>query len=105
MKNAFVQLCLVILVITGIHAMRLIKANTINGKVSAPSALQYAWAVKGADSVIVAADHGNFSIKVSPGIWKVLLHTRSPYRNQEIDNIIVTDGHSTDLGEIILQPN
>ncbi len=102
MKNAFVQLCLVVLVITGIHAIRLIKANTINGKVSAPNALQFAWAIKGSDSVIVGADNGTFSLKVKPGIWKVLLHNKNPYKNIIINNVIVKDGRSTDLGEIIL---
>ncbi len=103
MKNAIVQLCLVVLVITGIHAMRLIKANTINGKVSSPDALQFAWAVNGNDSVIVAANNGNFSLKVKPGIWKVLLHTKSPYKNMVISHVIVSEGRSTDLGDIRLE--
>jgi hypothetical protein len=103
MKNAFVQLCLVVLVITGIHAMRLIKANTIQGKVSVPYALQFAWAVQGKDSIIVAAEEGNFTLKVKPGVWKVLLHLRSPYKNMVITNIKVSDGHITDLGEIKLE--
>ncbi|HLK31038.1 MAG TPA: hypothetical protein VKT28_20840 [Puia sp.] len=102
MKNAFVQLCLIVLVITGIHAMRLIKANTINGKVNSPEALEFAWAIKGSDSVIVAASNGYFSLRVQPGIWKVLLHTKNPYKNIIINNVLVSDGRSTELGEIKL---
>jgi len=102
MKNAIVQLCLVVLVITGIHAMRLIKANTINGKVSSPNALQFAWAINGTDSVIVAASNGTFSLKVKPGIWKVLLHTKNPYKNMVIEHVMVSEGKSTDLGDIRL---
>jgi hypothetical protein len=103
MKNAFVQLCLVVLVITGIHAMRLIRANTINGKVNAPNALQFVWAIQGKDSVIVGGVDGTFSLKVKPGIWTVLLHTKNPYKNRVIENVVVNEGRSTDLGEIILQ--
>ncbi|HVM89852.1 MAG TPA: hypothetical protein VMT76_16820 [Puia sp.] len=102
MKNAFVQLCLILLVITGVHAMKLIRSNTISGKVNAPNALQFAWAIQDKDSVIVACPKGAFTLKVKPGVWRVLLHTKFPYKNQVIDNVVVNAGRSTDLGEIIL---
>ena len=62
MKNTMVQLCLVVMVITGIHAMRLMRANTINGKVSFPNALQFAWAIQGKDSIIVSGINGTFAL-------------------------------------------
>ncbi len=102
MRNAIVQLCFIVMVITGIHAMRLMQANTINGKVASPDALQYVWAVQGKDSVIVAAYRGQFALKVKPGVWKVLLHTQTPYKNMVIENVVVSDGKATDLGEIKL---
>jgi hypothetical protein len=102
MRNAIVQLCLIVMVITGIHAMRLMQANTINGKVASPDALQFVWAVQGKDSVIVPAIHGEFALKVKPGVWKLLLHTQTPYKNMVIENVVVSDGKATDLGEIKL---
>jgi hypothetical protein len=102
MRNAIVQLCFVVMVITGIHAMRLMQANTITGNVSSPTALQYVWAIQGKDSVIAPAVNGNFALKVTPGIWKLLLHTKSHYKNMAIDSVIVNDGKATDLGEIKL---
>ncbi|MBS1947673.1 MAG: hypothetical protein JST47_07875 [Bacteroidetes bacterium] len=103
MKNAVVQLCFVLLAITSLHAMKQIKSNTIVGKVSAPGALEYAWAIHDKDSVIVAASNGTFNLKVKPGVWKVLLHTKTPYKNEVIHNVVVSEGHSTNLGEIILE--
>ena len=96
------QLCLVVMVITGIHAMRLIHANTINGRVQSPDALQFVWAIQGKDSVIAQAVNGVFVLKVKPGAWKVLLHTQTPYKNMVIDKVVVSDGKATDLGEIKL---
>jgi hypothetical protein len=102
MRNTIVQLCLIVTVITGIHAMRLMQANTINGRVVSPDALEFVWAVQGKDSVIVAAIRGEFALKVKPGVWKLLLHTQTPYKNMIIENVVVTDGKATDLGEIKL---
>lgn len=102
MKNAIVQLCLIVMAITGIHAMRLMQANTISGRVISPDALQFVWAVQGKDSVIAPAFRGQFALKVKPGIWKLLLHTQTPYKNMVIENVIVSDGKATDLGEIKL---
>lgn len=102
MRNAIVQLCLIVMVITGVHAMRLMQANTINGKVPTADALRFVWAIQGKDSVIAPAINGSFALKVKPGIWKVLLHTKYPYKNMVIDHVIVNDGKATDLGEIKL---
>ena len=102
MRNAMVQLCMVVLAISGIHAMKLINGNTIIGKVASPDALTYVWAVNDKDSIIVPATNGSFSVKVKPGRWKLMLHTISPYKDLVIENVIVTEGKPTNLGEIKL---
>ena len=96
------QLCLIVMVITGIHAMRLMQANTIYGRVISPDALEFVWAIQGKDSVIVPAIRGEFVLKVKPGVWKLLLHTQTHYKNMVIENVVVSDGKATDLGEIKL---
>jgi hypothetical protein len=82
--------------------MKMINGNTIIGKVASPDALTYVWAVSGQDSIIAPAINGSFSVKVKPGRWKLLLHTISPYKDQVIENVLVTEGRPTNLGEIKL---
>ena len=103
MKNAFLQLCIILLAISGIHAIRLLNSNTIIGQVSSPDALTYVWAIQNQDSVIAQSENGKFAIKVKPGKWDVLLHTNSPYKNMLITNVTVTADRPTNLGEIKLQ--
>jgi len=75
----------------------------INGTIDPPEGARKIWAISGTDSVQGAPLTGAFSIDVKPGNWSLLVEAVSPYKNAVINNILVLESQSTDVGVIKLR--
>ena len=75
----------------------------IQGSIEPPDGAKRMWAISTRDTIpIVPNTAGIFLAEVKPGAWKLVIEARSPYSNTERDNIVVTDGQVTDIGNIKL---
>ena len=102
MRKALLELCLIVLAITGIHTLKIMQSCSINGKVYPAGAVKSVVAVNGTDSVITISENGNFALMVRPGVWKVIFAMNKQTRNVVRENVQVTEGKSINLGEIRL---
>jgi hypothetical protein len=74
--------------------------SSIYGNIEPPEAAKMVWAVSGKDSLSVAPETGKFSIAVTPGTWTIHIEAVSPYKDIILENIVVSEGRSTNAGVI-----
>jgi hypothetical protein len=74
----------------------------IHGLIDPADGANKVWAIQGTDSVSAIPASGKFAMEVSPGNWTVLVEAISPYKNAVVNNIVVLENQSTDVGIIKL---
>ena len=78
-------------------------ASSIQGKVSPGWYAVNAWAISATDTLYTTVTDGNFDfLNAKPGVYRIIIEARSPYRHIAKDNVIVREGQETDL-ELSLQ--
>ena len=78
--------------------------GTIKGKISPSAAATGVWAIAGMDTIKVPVNSGMFTVnEVKPGTYKLVVQAIAPYRNFEKEGVVVGDGGTTDVGELVLQ--
>jgi hypothetical protein len=77
--------------------------SSITGKLKPVDGAESLWLVSGKDSVKHAIVAGSFSISVNPGIYKLVIDSKSPYQDVLMENLEVKPGMTLDLGEIFLK--
>jgi hypothetical protein len=103
MKMNFLKLCAILVGISGLHAIKILRAPSISGVVIPENKVKNIWAVQGRDSTEVSNEDGSFNIKVKPGIWKIIIYSKESYqKNTVLDQIEATEGKNINLGEINL---
>jgi hypothetical protein len=61
-------------------------------------------AVSSTDTLKAAINEGTFTISDVPaGTYRVIIEAKPPYKNAAKDGVTVTDGQTTDVGEIKLE--
>jgi hypothetical protein len=101
MRRGILELCLLIVVIIGIHAQRAMHSGTIEGSVYPADITPSVVAVKGSDSVKTFSNDGHFGMRLQPGIWKVIFAVKNPARGHLVEkNVHVMEGERINLGEI-----
>jgi hypothetical protein len=80
------------------------KPTSIKGKITPAFYGVNAWAISETDTLYTSISDGSFEFpNAEPGIYKLIIEARSPYRNMAKEGIIVNEGQSTDIGELTLQ--
>lgn len=103
MKNAIVQLCLVIIGISSIHAVRLLQTSSFHLKLFPADGADRVWAIQGRDSVEMLNVNGEYILRsINPGHWQVRVEANEPYQNARYTIRDVKPGIDMDLGEIRL---
>ncbi|HEY4110155.1 hypothetical protein [Puia sp.] len=103
MRNAMVQLCLVIIGISSIHAVKLLQTSSFHVRTYPLDAADRVWAVQGRDSVEMMNINGEYILRsINPGHWLISVEANEPYRNARFDVSDVKPGMDVDLGEIRL---
>ena len=78
-------------------------AQVITGRVSPANGAEIVWVIGAKDSLSGPIVSGIFSLAVDPGIFKLIVDARSPYKDVMLDNLTVKQNQTLDVGEIILQ--
>ncbi|MBS1597792.1 MAG: carboxypeptidase regulatory-like domain-containing protein [Bacteroidetes bacterium] len=77
--------------------------GTVKGTVSPAEGATRAWIISSSDTLKTSVNQGSFEIPdVKPGTYKVIIEAKPPYKNVAKDGITVTDGQTTEVGEIKL---
>jgi hypothetical protein len=96
------ELCLIIMVVIGIHAERLLHNGSIEGRISPSKASPSVIAVRGNDSVKVVSNNGHFGMELRPGDWKLIFAVKDYNGNSTEKKVQVLEGQRINLGEIRL---
>jgi|SRR5580704_6306328 hypothetical protein len=98
------KLCAILLVISSLHAIKIMRSPSIKGVIIPENKLKNIWMVQGRDSTEVNNEDGSFNVKVKPGVWKIIINTKETYQKTAVlYQIEATEGKNIDLGEINLQ--
>lgn len=96
------ELCLIIIVVIGIHAERLLHNGSIEGRVSPAMTSSSIIAVRGQDSVKVISNDGHFGMELQPGDWRLIFAVNELYGISTEKKVQVLEGKHINLGEIRL---
>ncbi|HVS97051.1 MAG TPA: hypothetical protein VHE54_11230 [Puia sp.] len=103
MRSAIVQLFLVIVGVSGIHAVRLLQTSSFHVRLLPFNAADRVWAIQGKDSIQMTNVNGEYIVRsVKPGSWQVSVEANGPYRNASYRAANIKPGTDIDLGEIRL---
>ncbi|WP_325588634.1 hypothetical protein [Puia sp.] len=104
MRNAMVQLCLVIIGVSSIHAVKLLQTSSFHVRTFPAEGADRVWAVQGKDSVEMMNINGEYILRsINPGRWEISIEANEPYSNTRLNVSDVKPGSDVDLGEIRLQ--
>jgi hypothetical protein len=96
------ELCLIIVVVIGIHAERLLHSGSIEGRISPPKSSPSVIAVRGNDSVKVVSNNGHFGMELQPGDWRLIFAVKDYNGIPTEKKVQVLEGQRINLGEIRL---
>ena len=91
---------IIILVAIALHAYKAFQTSGISGRISPKDAGEIMLAIQGTDTSKTVPANGFFMLEAKPGIYKVIVDAKQPYKDVLVESIEVTTGKITDLGEI-----
>jgi hypothetical protein len=104
MRNAIVQLVLVIIGISSIHAVRLLQTSSFHVRMYPADGAGRVWAIQGKDSLEMMNMNGQYFLRtINPGRWQISVEANTPYRDARFNVGDVKPGTDMDLGEIRLR--
>ena len=102
MRNAVVQLVLVIIGISSIHAARLLATSSFHLRIDPVGSADKVQAIQGHDTLEMTKTNGGYLVRwINPGRWQVLVKASAPYKDCRY-NLTVGPGEDRDLGVIRL---
>jgi hypothetical protein len=104
MKFTGIKLAAVTFAAAGLFAFNSLRSGSIKGTVSPADGAVRAWAESSTDTLRAPIINGSYEISdAKPGTYKLIIEAKPPYKNAAKDGINVTDGQSSDAGEIKLE--
>lgn len=103
MKKSMLNFGIAMISVAGIFAFTTTTQTSITGKVSPAEGAETVWAISGKDSTKGAISSGAFALEVKPGMYKVIVDAKDPYKDVTLENLEVKQGQPIDVGEIVLQ--
>src|ERR1700742_114691 len=103
MRNAIVQLVLVIIGVSSIHAVKLLQTSSFHMRMSPANGAERVWAIQGKDSIEMTNVNGEYFLRsINPGKWEVSIDAKAPYHATRLEVTDMRPGTDRDLGEIRL---
>ncbi|MFI5151932.1 MAG: carboxypeptidase-like regulatory domain-containing protein [Chitinophagales bacterium] len=103
MKITKLGLVAFVIATAGLFSFHGLFNGTVKGKVSPPEGAKMAWVISAVDTLKVPINKGEFEVAdLKPGVYKVIIEARPPYKNVAKDAVTVADGQTNDVGEIKL---
>ena len=91
------------IVAVALFSFKALFTGTVKGTVTPADGATRAWIISATDTLKSPISNGTFEIPdVKPGIYKVVIEAKPPYKNVAKDGITVADGQTSDVGEIKL---
>jgi hypothetical protein len=104
MKFTSFRIAIVSAAAAGLFAFSSLRDGSIRGTVSPADGGVRAWAESYTDTLKAPIINGSYEIAgLKPGTYKVIIEAKPPYRNAAKDGVMVSDGQSSDAGEIRLE--
>ena len=104
MRNAMVQLILVIIGIYSIHAARLLATSSIHLRIRPAGAEKKVYAINGRDTLEMTGSNGLYTLRaIAPGKWLVLVTAAPSYQDARRD-LTLGPGDNFDMGDVLLAP-
>ena len=104
MRNAMVQLGLVLIGVSSVHAVKMLQTASVHTRIFPVDAAERVVAIQGKDSIKMLGSEGDYYLTaVNPGRWKIWVDAKKPYRNTDLEVEDIKPGTERDLGDIILQ--
>lgn len=75
----------------------------IIGKIRPADGAEIVWAVGEKDSLKASISQGQFYFEVKPGTYKLIVDALPPYQDVLLENLLVQQDQTLDVGEIILK--
>ena len=101
MKTVWVLITVISMVVV-LHAFKAAQRSAISGRINPSDAGQLVLAIQGADTVKMIPAGGAFLIEARPGLYKLIVDAKEPFKDVLMENIEVVNGKTTDVGEIKL---
>jgi hypothetical protein len=99
-----------ITIISGLILTGLILAHSdgnsktiIIGKIRPADGAEMVWVVGEKDSLKASISQGQFYFEVKPGTYKLIVDALPPYQDVLLENLLVHQDETLDVGEIILK--
>ncbi|HTL09074.1 MAG TPA: hypothetical protein VL307_12470 [Chitinophagaceae bacterium] len=87
----------------GLFAFKNVDTGSIKGTVVPADGATKAWALSATDTLRGDIQAGSFEITgAKAGTYRLIIEAKPPFRNTAKDNVVVTDGQPTNVGEIKL---
>ena len=103
MKKTVLTLFIVILAVVFLHAFRAFQQPVISGSIYPKEAVKQVVAFNGKDSVISIPDKaGLFAVNVTPGVWKLIVEAKEPYKTVVMESVKAREGEGTNIAVITL---
>jgi hypothetical protein len=104
MKLTSVKLAAITFAAAGLFAFSNLRSGSIKGTVTPSDGAVRAWAESSTDTLKAVVMNGSFEITdAKPGMYKIIIEAKPPYKNAAKDGITVNDGQAADAGEIKLE--
>jgi hypothetical protein len=104
MKFTTFRIAVVCAATAGLFAFSSLRDGSIRGTVTPAEGGVRAWAESYTDTLKAPIVNGSYEISgVKPGTYKVIIEAKPPYRNAAKDGVMVSDGQTSDAGEIRLE--
>ncbi|HXB90921.1 MAG TPA: carboxypeptidase-like regulatory domain-containing protein [Puia sp.] len=98
-----IKLATVAVAAAGLFAFSNLRSGSIKGTVTPADGAVRAWAESSSDTLKAAIVNGTYEITdAKPGMYKVIIEAKPPYKNAAKDGVTVNDGQAADAGEIKL---
>jgi hypothetical protein len=101
MKNLIIVVMLFFAII--IVAFRDTTKTGLVGRVNPLDAADMVWVTSATDSAKSAVSQGQFSFDLKPGVYKLIIDAREPYKDVLLENLQVKQDEVLDVGEIPLK--
>lgn len=77
--------------------------TVILGRVVPADGAELVWVLGEKDSLKSVLIEGNFQFEVRPGMYKLVVDAKQPYKDVMLDNLVVRADETLDVGEIVLK--
>ena len=104
MEITLFRLTALAVIIIGSFAFLPFRGGSIRGSVIPADGGLRVWAESATDTLKAPIINGSYEIAdAKPGAYKVIIEARPPYKTVAKDGVMVSDGQTSDAGEITLE--